>query len=153
LLKARSILSYRPRLKTTPNHYNYTFPKNTGNLRPPAVQSVQECCARLHTPTVASPVQKPPLSIKIRPFIKVLVFYVLRPCSRCRGDAQGYSSSVTVPIQKPPLTIKITHFEKILVVYVLPPCSRCRGVAPGYMHPQLPPPFKNHPYPLKLDLS
>jgi len=36
-----SSISYRPRSKITPNHYNWTFQKNTGVLRPPPLQSVQ----------------------------------------------------------------------------------------------------------------
>jgi len=102
LRPATCTLSRRPCSKTTPNPKNWTY-KNAGVLRPPAVQSVQGCSSRLHTPPV------------------------------------------TAPVQKLPLTLKIGHIKKMQVFYVPQPCSRCRGVAQGYIHPQSPPPFKNHP--------
>ena len=86
-----------------PYSFKSDISKKSGVLRPPAVQSVQGCYARLRTPSVAAPVQKLPLTLKIR------------------------------------------HIKEILVVYVPQPCSRCRDVAQGYIHPQSPPPFKNHP--------
>jgi len=80
-----------PPFKTTRITFKIIYlKKNADGLRFPAVQSVLECCAWQHPPPVAAPDQKPPLANKIRHFLKMLVFYVPQPCSRCRGVAPGY---------------------------------------------------------------
>jgi len=57
-----------------PYSFKSDISNKSGVLRPPAVQSVQGCYARLHTPPVAAPVQKPPLTFKIRHFKKYWCF-------------------------------------------------------------------------------
>ena len=52
-----------------------------------------------YTPSVR-PVQKQPLTFKIKLFIKILVIYVPQLCSRCRGVAPGYIHPQSPPRSK-----------------------------------------------------